>query len=227
MENPLAPHCQNLGDSSDIGWKQTWTVAVSANGRWLATVDNDSRVRLWNVAERKPHALEVKSHISHATCLAFGQEDTCLAGSDGNGTITLWEVPSGKQLRTFSGPATYINGLAFNVDGTRLASAHIDGTIRLWTSEVKGRRSLPSEPRTVLISDDIPKASAGFDPIQSLAVSSDCHWLAGLKGERTGYEDTVRLLEIPTGLTLCNLSSRIIQLPISEWPCCQCLYPRR
>ena len=139
------------------------------------------------------------------------EKDTCLAGSDGNGTITLWEVPSGKQLRTFSGPATYINGLAFNVDGTRLASAHIDGTIKLWdVSEVKGRRSLPSEPRTVLISDDIPKASAGFDPIQSLAVSSDCHWLAGLKGERTGYEDTVRLLEIPTGLTLCNLSSRMM-----------------
>ena len=46
--------------------------------------------------------------------------------------IHLWETETGKQIATFLGHPTDIQGLAFSSNNELLASASFDGSILLW-----------------------------------------------------------------------------------------------
>ena len=47
-------------------------------------------------------------------------------------TAKLWDVATGREIRTFAGHADQIKCIALSHDGTRLATASYDLTIRLW-----------------------------------------------------------------------------------------------
>ena len=44
----------------------------------------------------------------------------------------LWDVPTGKEIRTFSGHSCYINTAVFTADGGRILSGSMDTTMKLW-----------------------------------------------------------------------------------------------
>mgnify|MGYP003352524690 CR=1 FL=1 len=45
----------------------------------------------------------------------------------------MWELPSGKALKTLSGHSNDVLGLAYSADGATLVTASADGTLRVWT----------------------------------------------------------------------------------------------
>jgi WD40 repeat protein/serine/threonine protein kinase len=70
--------------------------------------------------------------------VAFSPDGTCLVtGDTRDSSIRLWDVASGKELRTFQGPKRVgseeqINTLAFSPDGTLLASGSHHQAVKLW-----------------------------------------------------------------------------------------------
>ena len=56
---------------------------------------------------------------------------TCLSGSCDT-SIKLWEVATGRLLRTFVGHAQAITAVAFSPDGRRLLSSSRDSALKLW-----------------------------------------------------------------------------------------------
>jgi mono/diheme cytochrome c family protein len=101
-----------------------------------------------------------------------------ISGSDDR-TIRLWELPNGKQLRTFEGHAGAVLALAIAPDEKRFASAGEDRTIRVWD-------------RTT--GETIRQLKGHTDKVRSLAFSPDGKTL--LSG---GQDRTLRLWNVESG----------------------------
>ncbi|MDD2542077.1 MAG: hypothetical protein PHH28_13680 [Desulfuromonadaceae bacterium] len=70
---------------------------------------------------------------SHAVYSVDVSLDGKLALSGDNaGTVKLWDIPSGKLLKTFKGHMGTVNSVAFSPNGNSALSGSDDGTARLW-----------------------------------------------------------------------------------------------
>jgi WD40 repeat protein/serine/threonine protein kinase len=116
------------------------SVAFSPDSRRLATISGwhqEARVRLWDLATgREGPSLDAPAaRTLFGNAVAISPDGKYLAAGDRPGLIKLWELPSGRLVRTLTGHLGDVRGLAFSPDGLSLASASEDSTIRVWSTE--------------------------------------------------------------------------------------------
>jgi WD40 repeat protein/tRNA A-37 threonylcarbamoyl transferase component Bud32 len=75
---------------------------------------------------------QLRGHTGAVTAVAFSPDDRLLASASADKKLKLWDVVSGKEVRTLDGHTDRVIGVAFSPDGRRLASAGTDRTVRLW-----------------------------------------------------------------------------------------------
>jgi len=116
------------------------TVALSANGKLLASGSGDGTVEIWKL-DYGTLLFTLTGHKSGIESLAFSPDGTVLAsGSGGYGgadtmndyTIRLWSITDGSSLNVLKGHNGGVLSLAFTPDGNLLMSGSDDGTIRIW-----------------------------------------------------------------------------------------------
>jgi WD40 repeat protein len=108
------------------------SLAVSRDGRWLASGSADGTVRLWETADWTLAAVSTEG--SQVYGLAFSPDGTRLACGCDNNTIRLWDVVRRQPVCVLHGHEAYVHQVVFSPDGTRLASASGDSTVRVWDS---------------------------------------------------------------------------------------------
>ena len=70
-------------------------------------------------------------HSNSVSSVAFSPDGrTALSGGDK--TLKLWEVATGKELRTFIGHLNIVDAVAFSPDGRTALSGSWDNTLKLW-----------------------------------------------------------------------------------------------
>ena len=106
-------------------------VALSGNGRFLASGSFDGTARLWEAASGRLMAT-LEGHAGPVFCVALSTDGQLLATGGTDGTARLWETKSGRLLVALRGHAGAVRGVALSPDGRRVASASYDRTARLW-----------------------------------------------------------------------------------------------
>ena len=123
-----SPITRNLSLKSAVS-KTSPVIAVSADGQWLATGNEDGRVKLWSVPSGKS-GKTLSSLKGAVKDLKFSPDTTRLAVA-GQNSFAIWTVADGKRFLQTTG-TNKILSLAWLADGRHLAVGGDDHLIRIW-----------------------------------------------------------------------------------------------
>jgi WD40 repeat protein len=143
-----------------LPWKGSILVAaLSPDGRWIATGNQDASVHVWNIASGAD--LEMSGYPTKVTAIAWAEGGPILATGGGN-SITIWNFagkgPAGSRPVDLTGHRKRVTGLAFAAKGDRLFSVGDDGVFHVAERKPKWRSAF---------------AEATESPLSSLAATTD------------------------------------------------------
>ena len=151
-------------------------IAVSRDGRLLATASWDRTVRLWN-AHTGQEIRRFGGHQDVVRAAALSPDGVQLLTGGVDNSARLWDTRSGAELLQLKGHAGAVTAVAFSPSGDWLVTGSEDMTVRLWD------RRDGHEIRRL----------QGFDSeVTSLAVSPDSRHLLIGSGTRAELWDTAR-----------------------------------
>lgn len=114
--------------------KMVESVAVSPDGKHLATASDDGTVKVWDVATGEELLSFSTQHTGISIFgLAYSPDGTRLATASDDQTARVWDAATGQQLLVIDHGAP-LSGLAFSPDGKYLATAGADAAARVWDS---------------------------------------------------------------------------------------------
>ena len=129
-------------------------------------------------AEGHPEVFVQTGHLADAGSVAFSSDGQWVL-SGGSGTVKLWEVATGREVRTFTGISSYVRSVALSPSGEWALAGSWDGAVKLW-DVATGR-----EVRSFM--------GHGYE-VRSVAFSLDGRWALSGSGDRT-----VKIWEVATG----------------------------
>jgi len=130
---------------------------------------------------QKPEIYVSTGHTSLVNSVAFSADSKTLASGSMDGTIRLWDVASGQELKTLKGHSSDVNSVAFTPDGKTLASASDDNTIKLWD---------------VVLGQELKTLKVDLNPVVSMAFSPDGKTLVSVCGV---FNRIIKLWDVSSG----------------------------
>jgi WD40 repeat protein len=109
------------------------TVAVSANGRYVAAGSSDGLVRIWPVRARPGPPIVLLGPGDYVNTVTFGMNDQLVAAASDDHRGYLWRWGSSPTPTVLEGHVAEVNHITLSRDGRRAATAGVDKVGRVWT----------------------------------------------------------------------------------------------
>ncbi|HLW65892.1 MAG TPA: WD40 repeat domain-containing protein [Gemmataceae bacterium] len=214
-------------------------LAFSAKGNLLATgggpPSEDGEVKVYDAATGKL-VVELKSpHSDTVYGVCFSPDGKMLASCGADKFVKVWEIPSGKFVKSFEGHTHHVLDVGWKADGKLLASAGADNVIKVWTFDtgeqartIQGHTKqitrlefLGSTPQIITCSGDqtirmwnvdnggtVRQFNSGSDFLYGVAVSPDGALVAA-----GGEDGVVRLFNGTNGQLIKQLLPPGVEAP--------------
>jgi eukaryotic-like serine/threonine-protein kinase len=159
-------------------------LAISPDGKTIASAGNDKTVRLWDLASGQPRAT-LAGHDDIVKAVAISADGKFAATAGADQTVRLWDLASGRPLQILKGHAGLVGAVVISPDSATVVSASWDNTAKIWDAGAGQLRH------------DLTAHRAW---VNALAISPDGAILA------TGSDDkTVKLWDLASGQLLHTL----------------------
>ncbi|MBT31266.1 MAG: hypothetical protein CMO01_16550 [Thalassobius sp.] len=125
-------------------------------------------------------------HEGRATYVTINPSHTTIATTASDGVIKLWDIASGRILRTLDGHSSKVNAISFSSDGKLLVSGSYDQTVKVWE---------------VSTGMNIQTLEGHTSPIQTVAFSPDDLIVASGSGDfsKDSSDTSIKIWEVLTG----------------------------
>ena len=111
------------------GW--VYEVAISADGKTLASSSYGGKIKVWNLSNGKLlHT--INAHTDAIESLVISPDGKIIASGSWDNHIKLWDLTNGNLLQTLKGHIDDVKAIAMTADGHTLASGSYDGVIKIW-----------------------------------------------------------------------------------------------
>lgn len=175
---------------------------------------------------QQPELVAQTGHSDVVNSVAFSFDGKILASGSDDRTIKLWEVETGRELKTLKGDFGVVSSVAFSADGKWLASGSLH-TIKLWETatgkELKTFTAGPGGISSVLFSTDGKMLASKSDEetkLWDVATGKELRTLKGHEGNfksialspdgkvlvSGGNDNFIRFWDVATGRELKTLS---------------------
>ena len=166
------------------------TVSISPDNRVIMAGNDSQQIMVWNMStgdNKTFKTAEGESMTRTVTPYAFSRDGRQALSTDERNSLILWDIPSGKELKRFSGSHGEITALAFSPDGSRAIAGTSGGNLVIFD---------------VASGKDIRTLNGHSGLVRSVVFSND-----GAYAFSGSHDNSARLWEVSTGKEVCQLTT--------------------
>jgi WD40 repeat protein len=181
------------------------SLALSKDGKFLASASDDNTALVWELGARKT-TQTIKGHTDAVISASFSPDGKQLVTTSKDKTIRVWGLADGKELASFKVERTIdvkdakgkvskqkelgreFTHAVFTNDGKQIVAGNLDGAVKIY--DVEGKKEV--------------KELKAHDGVLALALSPD-----GTKIATGGWDQLIKIWSVPDGKELRTIKAHL------------------